>query len=114
MREIFIKYKVVIFRVVGIFMLLIGFVLFFWIAPKEGISENEIALANVARMEASVKGGSGASSKHSQKPDGTKFMEELQNSQQQQIEHLLIASMVFGALFLGYSFIAKPKSDSEL
>jgi len=114
MKEVFIRYKIVIFRVVGIMMLLIGFVLFFWMSPKEGFSENEIALANLERMEASLKGGSGTTSKQSQKPDASKFVQELQNAQQQQVEYLLIATMIFGALFLLYSFISKPKNDSEI
>jgi uncharacterized protein YjeT (DUF2065 family) len=114
MREVFIKYKIVIFRVIGTLMLLVGFLLFFWMSPKEGISENEIALANVARMEASIHGASKGSSKQSQKPDVSKFVQSLQNAQLQQMRYFTIASMVFGVLFLLYSFISKPKNDSEI
>lgn len=114
MREIFIKYKIIIFRVTGIFMLLGGFVLFFWMSPKEVFSENEIALANIARMEASVKGGSATTKNQTQKPNASRFVEELQNAQLQQIRYFTIASMIFGVLFLLYSFISKPKNDSEI
>ena len=111
MKEIFKRYKIVIFRTSGAIMLVIGFALYFWVAPKEVMSENEIAAANVARMEASVRGNF-APSKQSSKPDTSKFLEELKNAQKAQIQYLTILSMVFGVLFLGYSFISKPKSDS--
>lgn len=93
-------------------MLILGFVAYFWITPKEVLSENEIAAANIARMEASVRGSS-SSSKRSSKPETSKFIEELKNAQKAQIQYLTILSMTFGVLFLGYSFISKPKSDSE-
>lgn len=108
MKEIFYKYKVVIFRSLGAFMLFVGVVTYFWTAPQEVLSENEIAAANVARMEASVRGGTSTTK---QEPSASKFVEELKNAQEAQIQYLTILSIVFGALFLGYSFL--PKSDSE-
>ncbi|MGE4420028.1 MAG: hypothetical protein AB7D38_09365 [Sulfurimonas sp.] len=113
MKEIFKKYKIIIFRVGGAVMLVSGFAAYFWMTPKEVVSENEIAAANVARMEASVRGGTSTSSKKSSKPETSKFIEELKNAQKAQIQYLTILSMAFGVLFLGYSFISKPKSDSE-
>ncbi|MDT8339439.1 MAG: hypothetical protein RQ763_09580, partial [Sulfurimonas sp.] len=112
MKEIFKKYKIIIFRVVGAVMLVSGFAAYFWMTPKEVASENEIAAANVARMEASVRGGS-SSAKQNQEPSASKFVEELKNAQKAQIQYLTILSMIFGAVFLGYSFISKPKRDSE-
>ncbi|HEY9203469.1 hypothetical protein [Sulfurimonas sp.] len=112
MKEIFKKYKIIIFRTAGAVMLVVGFALYFWISPKEVATENEIAAANVARMEASVRGIS-SSTKQRQEPAASKFVEELKNAQKKQIQYMTILSMVFGALFLGYSFISKPKSDSE-
>lgn len=94
-------------------MLVVGFALYFWISPKEVATENEIAAANVARMEASVRGSS-SSTKQNQKPEVSRFVEELKNAQKKQIQYMTILSMVFGAVFLGYSFISKPKSDSEI
>ncbi|MCK9472696.1 hypothetical protein [Sulfurimonas sp.] len=111
MKEIFKKHKIIIFRTTGVVMLLVGFIVYFWMTPKEVYSENEIAAANVARMQASVRGTS-ASSKQSSKPETSKFIEELKNAQKAQVRYLTILSMVFGVLFLGYSFIPKPKSDS--
>ncbi|MBW6487704.1 hypothetical protein [Sulfurimonas sp.] len=111
MREIFIKYKIVIFRTAGSVMLLVGFALFFWITPKEAMSENEIAAANVARMEASVYGSS-SRTKQAPKPETSKFIEELKNAQKKQVQYLTILAIVFGVGFLAYSFIPKPKSDS--
>ncbi|MBE0514217.1 hypothetical protein [Sulfurimonas sp.] len=112
MKEIFKKYKIIIFRTAGVVMLVVGFMLYFWISPKEVVSENEIAAANVARMEASVRGSS-SSAKKNQEPSASKFVEELKNAQKAQIQYLTILSMIFGILFLGYSFIPKPKRDSE-
>ncbi len=109
MKEIFQKYKLLIFRSLGALMLIVGVVAFFWSAPKEGISENEIAAANVARMEASVRGGTSTTK---QEPSASKFVEELKNAQEAQIQYFTILSMIFGALFLGYSFLSK--NDSEI
>jgi len=104
--EFFIRYKIIIFRVVGIFMLLIGFVVHFWVTPKDGLSELQIAAANVARMEASIK-GQGGKSKKTHKPDTSKFLEEFKNTKEKQKEYLTILAMVFGVGFLGYSFIKR-------
>ncbi|MDD2652119.1 MAG: hypothetical protein PHX44_03625 [Sulfurimonas sp.] len=110
MKEIFYKHKVVIFRLLGAFMLFVGMVAYFWSAPKEVMSENEIAAANIARMEASVRGG-GATAKHKEESSSSKFVEELKNTQEAQMQYLTMITMIFGALFLGYSFL--PKNDSE-
>ncbi len=88
-------------------MLLIGFVVHFWATPKEVLTQNEIAAANVARMEAKVAGGS-TKSKKSKKKDDSKFLEELKNTQAKQLQYLTIIAMIMGVGFLGYSFI-KPK-----
>lgn len=92
-------------------MLLVGFALFFWNSPKEVVSENEIAAANVARMEASVSGGS-SETKKAPKPETSKFVEELKNVQEKQVQYLVILVMVLGVGFLGYSFLSK--NDSEI
>jgi len=107
--EYFLKNKIVIFRVLGIFLLLAGMVIHFWVTPREGISQNELAAANVARMEASVK-GVGGGAKKSHKPDTSKFLQEFKNTQEKQRKYLTIFAMVFGAVFLGYSFLAKNRS----
>lgn len=112
MKEMFIKYKIVVFRTVGTLMLLVGFVVFFWANQKEVITENDIAAANIARMEASISGAS-RSSKQAAKPDSSKFLEELKNTQAKQMQYLTIITMILGVGFLGYSFIGKPKNDSE-
>ena len=109
MKEIFQKYKLLIFRSLGALMLIVGVVAFFWSAPKEGISENEIAAANVARMEASVRGGTSTTK---QEPSASKIVEELKNAQEAQIQYFTILTIAFGAIFLGYSFLSK--NDSEI
>jgi len=106
--EYFLKHKIIIFRTVGVMLLFVGFVIHFWVTPKKGVSEIDIAAANVARMEASVKGhGGGAAKQH--KPDTSKFVEEFKNTQAKQRQYLTILAMISGIGFLGYSFI--PKKD---
>jgi uncharacterized protein YjeT (DUF2065 family) len=111
MKEIFINNKIIIFRVFGALLLLVGFAVYFWASPKKVLSQNEIAAANIARIEAHVSGASVASPKAS-KPDTSKFLEKLKSTQEKQIRFLTVVAMIFGIGFLGYSFI-KPKSDSE-
>lgn len=106
--ELFLKYKTVLLRSIGALMLMVGFVIHFWTSPKEGVSEAEVAAANIARMEASVT-GTGGSNKKAQST--SKFLDELKSTQEKQIRYLTIIAMLFGAGFLGYSFV-KPKSDS--
>mgnify|MGYP006921610392 FL=1 len=112
MKEILLKYKTIIFRTVGAFMLLVGFVIYFWSTPEEAITKNEIAAANVARMEASVVGGSSTGSK-APRSEASKFVEEFKNAQKKQLEYFTLMMMAFGALFLLYSFISKPKNGSD-
>jgi len=107
--EIFLKYKIVILRSLGTFMLLIGFAIHFWSTPKEGISANERAAANIARMEARVAGSSSQQSKTSVKND-SKFLDELKNTQAKQMKYLTIIAMIIGIGFLGYSFMPKKKN----
>ena len=104
--EFFLKNKIVIIRTMGFLMLFIGFAIHFWVTPKEGLSKNEIAAANIARMESVVSRGNGQSS-NPQKRDDTKFLETLKNTQKKQIQYLTILSMIFGIGFLIYSFIPK-------
>ena len=106
--EYFLKHKIVIFRTVGALMLVLGFVIHFWVVPKEGVSEVDMAAANVARMEASVKGHGGGSKKQ-HKPDTSKFIEQFKNTQAKQMKYMTIIAMILGVGFLGYSFI--PKRD---
>jgi len=105
------KNKVLIFRSVGVFMLLIGFVVHFWVTPKEVLTKNEIAALNVARMEAKISGGSGSS--RASKPDTSKYMQELKNAQAKQMQYLTIIAMTFGIAFLGYSFVGKKKEPEN-
>ena len=106
--DFFLKHKTVLLRSLGAVMLLVGFGVHFWVTPKEGLSANQKAAANVARMEAKVRGGSSASSK-SQKKDDSKFLDELKNTQEKQMQYLTIIAMIVGVGFLGYSFM--PKKD---
>lgn len=98
-------------RSLGTLMLLVGFVIYFWTAPKEGVSETETAAANVARMEASVAGPKNSAVKPKTQ-SSAKIMEELKSTQEKQMRYLIILTMILGIGFLGYSFM-KPKRDSE-
>ena len=108
--EFFLKHKTVIMRSAGALMLVIGFAIHFWATPKEGISANDRAAANVARMEAKVKGQSLAQGKASKKSDA-KFLDELKGTQAKQLKYLTIIAMVLGVGFLGYSFMPKREED---
>ena len=109
MKDFFLKHKIAIFRFLGTVMLLVSFIVYFWITPKEGLSQNEIAAANVARMEARVAGGSGGSRSKPQS-SSAKILEELKNTQAKQVQYFIILSMIIGVGLLGYSFV-KPKED---
>lgn len=87
-------------------MLVIGFTAHFWVTPKEALSANDVAAANVARVEAQVKGGTSTSATQT-KMDTSKFLDELKNTQEQQTKYATIFLMLFGAGFLGYSFVKK-------
>jgi len=108
MKELFLKHKILIIRIFGSMMLLIAFMIYFWTTPKEGFTKNEIAAANVARMEARASGGSSVSN---QKPKSSSadILKELKNTQDAQVRYLIIISMILGIGLLGYSFMPKKK-----
>ena len=105
--EFFLQHKSIILRVLGASMLLIGFVAYFWTTPKEGVSENALAAANVARHEAKVAGAS--SSKTPAKPSGAKFAEKFKETRDAQLRYFIILVMLSGAGFLLYSFLKKDE-----
>jgi len=107
--EFFLKHKTVILRTLGGLMILIAFMVHFWVTPKEGLSEVEMAAANVARMEASVAGPS--SSSKAAKQSASQYIEELKNTQEKQMKYLTILSMVLGVGFVGYSFVKKEEAE---
>jgi len=108
--EFFRKNSIVILRSLGALMLVVGFTIHFWTVPQKGLSANEKAAANVARMEAKVAGSSSKSQK-STKRESSDFLQELKKTQAQQLEYLTIIAMLLGVGFLGYSFV--PKKEEE-
>ena len=94
-------------RIVGVILLLMGFLIHFWETPKSGMSKNELAAINLARMEASVSGKN--SSKIKKKTDSSNFRKALEDTQQKQLEYLTILAMLLGLISLGSSFIKKDK-----
>ena len=105
--EFFTKHKIIILRSLGVVMLLIGFAVHFWTNPQKVMSANEIAAANVARMEASVKGN--AKNVTKAKPDMSTFTKALTTAQQERARYITIFAMILGILFLGYSFMKKEE-----
>lgn len=106
--EIFLKYKTLILRILGSFLLLFSLLVQFWDNTKE-LTENEKATIRVARMEASVKGHGTRTQKT--EPDASKFVKNIKNSQKQQAQYITIFSFIFGVGFLGYSFLGKKKEE---
>lgn len=104
MKEFFNKYQTMIFRVGGSIILVIAFVSYFWTTPKEGLSQNKIAAANVARMEARV--ASGSKIKKTQ-PSSAEIMQAYKDTQAAQQKYALIVLMIIGLGSLGYSFVKK-------
>ena len=90
-------------------MLVIGFVVHFWVTPKEGFTKNEIAAQNVARMEAKSSGGSSSSQKSTKKDDSS-FLKEMKSTQAKQMRYLTIIAMILGVGSLGYSFVKKKEA----
>lgn len=107
--EFFLKHQTVIFRGVGAFMLVLGLSLYFWAAPQKAMSANERAAANLARIEASVSGKS--SSSQIQSNDSSQISQAMIETQKKQLRMLMIMVMLFGAGFLGYSFLKKENKE---
>jgi len=103
--EYFNEHKIIIFRTLGSLMLVISLAAFFWTAPKKGFSENEIAAANVARMEARMAGQNGIAQK--EKPKKSPFLKKYKDMQEKQMRYALIVLMITGGMFLLYSFLKK-------
>jgi len=108
MKEIFLKHKTVIFRSLGALMLVVGFVSYFWTTPKEVLTQNEVAAANVARMEARVAKSQGRESKKPQSSSAD-ILKHLKDTQEAQTKYLTIMAMILGIGFLAYSFIGKNR-----
>ena len=107
MKEIFLKHKTVIFRSLGAFMLVVGFASYFWTTPKKVLTQNEVAAANVARMEARVSGAQGSAKQNKPQSSSADILKHLKDTQEAQTRYLTILAMIFGVGFLGYSFMPK-------
>jgi len=92
-------------KVMGANFLLMALLLLFWSQPKEGMSENEKASANLARMEAKV---SGSSQKKASEPPS--LMKEYREKQKAQLQIFLIIMVIAGVGLLGYGFFKKEES----
>ena len=106
MLEFIMKYKRILSRTVGIVLLVVGVAALFWSKPDAVLSENEMAEANIARMEASLP-KSAAVSKN--QPKEAPFMKAYKEKQKEHIRYLVIVLIISGAAFVGYSFIRKKE-----
>ncbi|MEN4052606.1 MULTISPECIES: hypothetical protein [Sulfurimonas] len=106
--EFFKKHQKEIIRVVGALLLIAGFVINFWVTPQKAMSANEIAAANLARMQANVVGSNTKQVK--KQVDTSHISKALQATRKKQMKYLTIFSMILGALFLAYSFLKKEES----
>lgn len=104
MLEFIIKHKIILSRTIGIVLLVVGIAALFWAKPDTALTENEIAEANIARMEASLPQNIASSKKQSQTPS---FMKAYKEKQKEHIRYLVVALIVCGIAFIGYSFIRK-------
>ena len=91
-------------KIMGANFLFMALLLLFWSQPKEGMSENEKAAANLARMEAQV---SGSSQKEASKPPS--LMKEYKRTQKAQLQVFLIIMVIAGTGLLGYGFMKKEE-----
>ena len=105
--DFLLKHKITILRSLGAVMLLIGLGVHFWLKPVAGLSENEIAAANIARMEASTIGDSKRGKKS--QSNLTHITKSFTKAQQQQAKYITIFAMIMGVFFLIFSFIFKEK-----
>ncbi|WP_373072500.1 hypothetical protein [Sulfurimonas sp.] len=109
--EFFLKHQIAIFRTLGSLLLVISIAAFFWTAPKKGYTENEIAAANVARMEARIASQMGGGGTAKREPDASEIAERFKNTREDQLRYTLIIMMIAGVIFLGYSFISNKNDD---
>lgn len=94
-------------KILGINFLLMAIVLLFWSQPKDVLSENEKAMANIARMEAQVSG----SSSKAKASSSEYIMKEYKETQKTQLRIFLILMFISGVGFLGYGFLKKENSQ---
>ena len=109
--EFFLKHKIVILRSVGALMLVVGFAIHFWTVPQKGLSANEKAAANIARMESKMAPKGSGSNKTSKKNDAS-FLKELKKTQAKQLQYLTIIAMILGVGSLGYTFLPKKEEKA--
>jgi septal ring-binding cell division protein DamX len=98
------KNKKLAFKLIGINFLLVTVIMLFWNAPKESLSENEKAAANVTRMEAQVAGTQTAI-----QPASMNLMKKHMKKQKEQLRILLVLMVIAGAGFVLYGFLKKEE-----
>jgi len=95
-------------KILGVNFLLMTLVLMFWSQPTEVMSENEKAMANIARLEAQANG----SSSKAKASSSESIMKEYKETQKTQLRIFLVLMFISGVGFLGYGFF-KQESPVE-
>jgi len=96
------KNRVIISRSLGGLMLLLSLILYFFDTPQKTLTQNERALANIARMEAKVPVAS-TTSKHKD----SRFLTNLKETHNRQLHYIIIFFLLLSLGFLGYGFIQR-------
>jgi len=90
----------------GVLMLLLASAMLFWDNRGDTVTEESLAAANVARMEARMQAqSSGAKAS----PETSIFSGNYREKQQQQLRYAVIALMITGVGFLLYGFLKKEE-----
>ncbi len=105
--EWYLSHKKLAYKLMGANFLLMALVLLFWSAPKEGMSENERAAANVARMEARIQ-GQGSTSQENK----VNLLNRHMDKQQAQLRIVLVIMVIVGVGFLAYGVLKKEENQA--
>jgi hypothetical protein len=89
---------------IGSLFLIIALAMLFWSNGNSVSREEQIAQANIERMEARMRGESPSSSGQS-----NKALEQFYESRQQQMQYLLIAMIISGIALMAYGIFNKKK-----
>ncbi|MEA2100724.1 MAG: hypothetical protein U9P72_11415 [Campylobacterota bacterium] len=108
--EFFRKNKIIVTRVIGSLMFLIGFSVYIWSLTGQTLDANQRAMANIARMEAGAKAGV-FNTKISDVQNGGNFLQQVRDVQKNNTKNLTLVAMVLGAILLWYSFFSMKPSD---
>lgn len=101
------EYKIIITRVFGILIFVIGLLVFSWNQfGDQKLDANQRAMANIARMEAGAKAGV-FNTKISDVQNGGNFLQQVRDVQKSNTKNLTLVAMALGGILLWFSFSMK-------